>query len=259
MIRNSNIEWTGPTWNPWQGCVKKSPGCKNCYMYREKRRWGQDPAAVVRSAVVTFNKPIQLQREVEAGKRQGIDRLVFTCSWSDWFNPEADAWRDEAWDVIRRTPELYYQILTKLPQRIGNNLPLYWDEIKSRIWLGVSVETSEYLWRADYLSQFAPAVRFVSMEPLLGPVNLVEISDSIDWVIAGGESGEDARRFNPDWARVVRDDCARLGIAFFLKQLGMAWAKENGLPGKAGKPDEWPEDLRVRQFPVGIEELVAVR
>jgi len=259
MIKNSNIEWTGPTWNPWQGCTKKSPGCKNCYMYREKRRWGQDPAVVVRSSAATFNKPLKLQREVEAGKRQGVDRLVFTCSWSDWFNPEANGWRDEAWDIVRRTPGLMYQVLTKLPERIEGNLPPYWDEIKSRIWLGASVENADYLWRAEYLTRFDPVVRFLSMEPMIGPVSLSDaVLDGIDWVIVGGESGTQARRFNPDWARQVRDDCARTDTAFFLKQMGTVWARESKLGGrsKAGKPDQWPEDLRVRQMPLEIEAAV---
>jgi protein gp37 len=109
-------------------------------MYRDKKRYGQDPATVVRSASATFLKPLKWQREVERGIRTGHDRLVFTCSWSDWFIEEADNWRPEAWDIVRATPGLIYQILTKRPERIADHLPSFWQEIRVRCWLGTSIE-----------------------------------------------------------------------------------------------------------------------
>src|ERR1700728_2917718 len=105
QIDRSKIAWCGPTWNPWRGCIKVSPGCKNCYMYRDKKRYGQDPYTPVRSAVQTFNKPLKWQREVREGKRVGHDRLVFTCSWSDWFIKESDPWRGDAWSIVRQCPD----------------------------------------------------------------------------------------------------------------------------------------------------------
>src|SRR3990167_11527130 len=108
MSDKTHINWTEATWNPWHGCIKVSPGCKNCYMYREKNRYGQDPAVVVRSKPATFNAPLKWKEPAR----------VFTCSWSDFFIKQADPWRDEAWDIIYQTPHLTYLILTKRPERI---------------------------------------------------------------------------------------------------------------------------------------------
>ena len=113
MAENSKIQWTDHTWNPWQGCRKVSPGCLNCYMYRDKKRYGQDPATVVRSKPPTFNKPLKWHDPAK----------VFVCSWSDFFIEDADEWRDDAWEIMRRTPHLTYQILTKRPRNIKDRLP----------------------------------------------------------------------------------------------------------------------------------------
>lgn len=218
MIKNSAIEWTGPTWNCWQGCKKKSPGCKNCYMYRDKRRYGQEPSVVVRSKPNTFNKPLKLQKEVNQGKRIAYqDKLVFTCSWSDFFNPEADKWRLEAWEIIRQCPDLIFQILTKLPERINDHLPPFWNEIKDRCWIGTSIENQDYLHRIDYLEQTDVSLRFLSLEPLLGPIPNLYLSD-IDWVIVGGESGPNARPMDERWVRQIKDQCIAYVIPFFYKQ-----------------------------------------
>ena len=123
VLDSSGIQWTGTTWNPWIGCMKKSPGCKNCYMYRQMTRYKKDPKVVKRTSNGTFYKPLKLNKEVDKGIRTGNDRLVFTCSWSDWFNEEADDWRLDAWGVIRDSPNHTFQILTKLPERIQGNLP----------------------------------------------------------------------------------------------------------------------------------------
>ena len=273
QIDRSKIEWTGPTYNPWQGCTKKSAGCKNCYMYRDKYRYGQDPTKCVRSAPATFNKPLKWQREVEAGVRNGQDCLVFTCSWSDFFNEEADPWRDEAWEIIRRCPGLQFQILTKLPERISDHLPTFWNEIKARCWMGTSVENQENDWRIGELMAVDAPIRFLSIEPQIGPIDLsfeplameyvenipVGLSGGgmgIEWVIVGGESGPDARPFHEEWATSICDQCDAAGVAFFLKQYGSN-------PMRGGKPivfkdrmfggdiNEWPESLRIRQFPKG--------
>lgn len=255
-VKNSAIEWTGPSWNPWQGCVKKTieidgaiklrEECRNCYMYRDKKRYGQKPQIVVRSKPPTFNKPLNVQREVKEGKRTNLqDRLVFTCSWSDWFNPEADEWRPEAWGIVRRCPGLIFQVLTKLPQRALDHLPPFWDEIKGRIWIGASCGYQPaYDEMLPELLKIDAAVRFLSMEPLLGPVDLQwcdwcgrfgrhdceggyrwaktidQDQVGIDWVIGGGESGPGARATDLEWARSIRDQCAEAGIPFFWKQWG---------------------------------------
>jgi protein gp37 len=208
MSDRTSIGWTDATWNPWHGCTKVSPGCAHCYMFRDKTRYGQNPELVVRSKT-TFNDPLKWREP----------KRVFTCSWSDWFHEAADAWRAEAWDIIRRTPHLTYQILTKRPERIQGNLPwgMYGDPWPN-VWLGTSVENQRFAYRARVISTIPAAVRFVSAEPLLGPVSLP--LGGIHWVIAGGESGPDCRPMREEWARSLRDQCAEYGVAFFLKQLG---------------------------------------
>jgi protein gp37 len=220
-IDRSAIEWCGPTWNPWQGCIKVSPGCKNCYMYRDKRRYGKDPKKVVRSAAATFDKPLRWQREVEAGRRRGQDRFVFTCSWSDWFIEQADGWRDDAWAIVRRCRGLIFLILTKRVDRIAGNLPSYWDEIKDRCYIGVSVEDQEWADKRRESFRAVPApVKFVSYEPAVGPVDWTGW-EFVQQIISGGESGGiDARFSHPNWHRTTRDFCVPRGIAYFFKQHG---------------------------------------
>jgi protein gp37 len=217
MGRSSAIEWTGATYNPWRGCDKVSPGCAHCYMFREQRRYGRNPDVVVRAADATFYAPLRWQ---EPG-------LVFTCSWSDWFHEDADRWRADAWDVIRRTPHLTYQILTKRPERALEQLPDDWGDGWPNVWMGVSIENRRFVHRADQLRQIPAAVRFISAEPLLGPLAAELDLDAIDWLIAGGESGPGHRRMDPDWVRDLRDACLDSGSAFFLKQLG-GWPDKRG-------------------------------
>jgi protein gp37 len=112
-------------------------------MFTAKRRFGQDPTKVHRSADATFYAPLKWQSEIISGKRVGQGQFGFTCSWSDWWINEADPWRDDAWTVIRQCPDLIFQILTKRPQRIADHLPDFWDEIRDRVWLGISAENQE--------------------------------------------------------------------------------------------------------------------
>lgn len=290
MGANSGITWTGATYNPWQGCVKKTieidgkiklrEECRNCYMYREKKRYGKNPAIVVRSSPATFNAPLKWQKEIDEGKRSklGLSRLVFTCSWSDFFNPEADEWRPEAWRIIRLCPDLIFQILTKLPQRALDHLPPFWEEIEGRVHMGVSAgyqEAAEEM--IPHLLAIPARIRFLSCEPLLGPLDLRKWllkwqpvgfgpgeddwdfdavpSEQIHWIIAGGESGPNARPTNHAWIRSLKRQCAEADVPFFVKQLGSVWAKEAGVfrqDDKGHKPEYWPEDLRVREFPVEV-------
>lgn len=291
MGARSAIQWTDRTWNPWHGCQHVSAGCDHCYMFSEKRRYGDDPEKVVRSKT-TFHAPLKWERELAAsGKRA----LVFTCSWSDFFIRDADSWRPAAWDIIRRTPHLTYQVLTKRPARIERCLPPDWGPTGyPNVWLGVSVEdqaTAEA--RIPLLVETPAVVRFVSNEPQLGRVDLTRLElrkpahpfdphlslnaltghiagpdDMTDmrvqWVIVGGESGSGARPFSLEHARSLVQQCRDAGVAVFVKQLGK-WpsvARSDALTrdpnyrlpllhAKGGDPAEWPEDLRVREFPEG--------
>jgi len=210
MAEKTAIEWTDSTWNPWVGCLKVSPGCKQCYMYRDQERYGNDPKIVRRTGTSTFNSPLKWAKH----------RKVFTCSWSDFFIESADEWRGDAWNIIRRTPHLTYQILTKRPENIYDRLPDDWGIGWPNVWLGVSVENSDYLWRAHDLSGVMAAVRFVSYEPALGPVDFSPYFPAIQWVISGGESGYHPRPAKQEWFEAVRDQCANAGVSYFHKQNG---------------------------------------
>ncbi len=251
---DTSIQWTNKTWNPWHGCHKISPGCKNCYMFSDKKRYGQDPNVVVRSKT-TFNAPL----------KWADPALVFTCSWSDWFIEEADEWREEARDIILRTPHLIYQILTKRPERAPRWIPQVPDP---NVWLGVSVEDVKYgLPRIDMLRELPAAVRFLSIEPLLEDVGQLDLT-GIHWVIIGGESGPGARGLNLSWVESMVAQCKAAGVACFVKQLGAKPFEIVGhgffyaAPGhnnpvkyhqfkdhKGGDITEWPKELQVREFP----------
>jgi protein gp37 len=213
VAESTSIPWTDRTWNPWRGCRKVSPGCANCYMFRDQERYGLDPRRVVRTK--TWGNPPRWQREAEAAGRV---LPVFSCSWSDWFIAEADPWRDEAWALVRRCPNLLFQILTKRPERIASHLPADWGRGYHNVWLGVSVEDRKHgLPRVDALRPIPAALRFLSIEPLLEDLGALDLT-GIGWVIVGGESGPGYRPMDHAWVRSLRDQCAAAGVAFFFKQ-----------------------------------------
>jgi protein gp37 len=207
------ISWNDTSWNPWEGCNKVSPGCKHCYMYTMLRAWGRDPA-VVRRTKTTWRQPYTWERKAVAA---GQPKRLFTCSLSDWFHPNADPWRDEAWRVITGCPHVVFQILTKRPERIADHLPADWGEGYPNVWLGVSVENNDYLGRVDTLRKIPARLRFISAEPLLGPLTDLDLT-GIHWLIAGGESGPGFRPMNLDWARELRDRAVAERVAFFYRQ-----------------------------------------
>jgi len=246
MGQRSAIEWTESTWNPWMGCEKVSPGCAHCYMYREQRQYGHDPD-VIRRSKTKFYDPL----------RWAEPRLVFTCSWSDWFHPAADRWRDEAWEIVQATPHLTYQILTKRPEFVEERLPVDWGDGYANVWLGVSVENSRFTWRAQVLRELPAVVRFVSAEPLLGSLfsdegkrQVLDLTD-IDWLIVGGESGPGARRMKLEWALELSEACNMWATAFFMKQLGTVAARElQARDRKGGDIGVFPPELRRREMPL---------
>ncbi len=221
MGKKSNISWTDATWNPWRGCRKVSTGCKHCYMFRQQKQYGRDPHTVVRSKT-TFRDPLKWREP----------QKVFVCSWSDFFIEEADdGWRAEAWDVMRQAPQHTYILLTKRPERIIECLPGDWSTGWPNVWLGVSVEDQTVAdERIPVLLGVPAAVRWLSCEPLLGPINLgllgavpgscpySLVSERIHWVVAGGESGPGHRPMDMAWARSLRDQCEEGGMPFFFKQ-----------------------------------------
>lgn len=212
MGKKTGISWTHSTQNFWKGCHKVSPGCKNCYMFREMRQYGLDLNVVTRTK--TWGNPIKWNREAE---KEAKSRLIFTCSWSDFFIEEADPWREEAWKVIRETPWLQWQILTKRIHRVKECLPKDWGEGYENVWLGVSIETAEYNDRADQLREIPAHIRFISAEPLIDSLTGLNLKN-IHWLIAGGESGPDFRHMDTDWVRELRDLCNKFDVAFYYKQ-----------------------------------------
>lgn len=193
-----------------------SPGCRNCYMFADHFRFGLDPETVVRTK--TLKAPLRWQNSL---KHQSVSEMVFemvfTCSWSDWFHEAADDWRNEAWDVVRRCPNLIFQILTKRADMIADRLPADWGAGYPNVWLGVSIESDKFTERAERLKRIPAAVRFVSAEPLLGPLPSLDLA-GIDWLIVGGESGHLFRAMNLDHARDLRDKAIAANVAFFYKQ-----------------------------------------
>lgn len=242
MGKLSEIQWTDGTWNPWHGCKKVSPGCLYCYMYRDKERYGQSPTTVLRSKTM-FNEPLKWKE----------GKLIFTCSWSDWFIDEADGWREEAWDVIRQTPQNTYQILTKRPERIKEHLPIYFNSL-SNVWIGVSIEGEEQMERLEYLKDL-PCTTFASFEPLISPIKWDKRMDALDWCIIGGESGNDIgkyryRKAELEWMLNLIDGAKSAGVPCFVKQLGTYQAKQLDLKDRhGGNFEEFPEEFKVREFP----------
>jgi len=245
----SSIEWCNYTWNPWQGCAKITDGCKNCYMFRDKRQYGQEPTKVVRSKSPTFNKPYKWNEP----------SLVFTCSWSDFFIEDADEWRDEAWEIIRNTPHLTYQILTKRPERILDNLPDDWGDGYSNVWLGVSIENSATKHRLNTLANVPAKLRFISAEPLIERIDLSNefdiLTNKYSWLIIGAESGNDngLSKYRPcelEWLEYLVEIGFETDTAPFVKQLGTHLSKKLELRDRhARNIDEFPENLKFREYP----------
>ena len=207
------IAWTEHTWNPWRGCTKISPGCAHCYMFTAQERWGRDPSVVVRTS--TWRDPIRWEFDAHIHNRRA---RVFTCSWSDWFHEDADPWRDEAWAIVRSCPHLDFQILTKRHERIAEHLPADWGPGGyANVWLGVSIENDRFTHRADTLRRIPAVVRFLSAEPLLGPLPSLDLT-GIDWLIVGGESGPGYRPMHLDWVRALQARATMHRTAFFFKQ-----------------------------------------
>jgi protein gp37 len=227
--KNSAIEWTHHTFNPWWGCLKVSPACKHCYAETFARRVGIDvwgsraPRRFFADA--HWRDPLKWNDEAtDAGTRS----RVFCASMADVFEARSDLdpWRDKLWTLIDQTPNLDWLLLTKRPQHIGSLVP--WGKKWPRnIWLGTTVENQKYAdIRIPQLLDHPAICRFLSCEPLLGPLDLspwVRRKNQLHWVIAGGESGALARPMHPDWARDLRDQCNDHDVAFHFKQWGH-WA-----------------------------------
>lgn len=226
MAKDSAIEWTHHTFNPWWGCTKVSPGCKHCYAEAFARRIGRDNwgARATRRFFGDAHWREPLKWNAEAA-RAGVRRRVFCASMADVFEARHDLvpHRERLWRLVGETPALDWLLLTKRPERVLAAVP-WGKKWPANVWVGVTAENQRWAQkRIPILLDFPAAVRFLSCEPLLGPLDLrqwLNGSRRVDWVIAGGESGHGARPMNPEWARHIRNQCLAAGVPFHFKQWG---------------------------------------
>ena len=245
MGDKSGIEWTDATWNPTTGCDRVSPGCDNCYALALAARLKAMGAKAYQNdggerSGPGFALTIHLDR-LDQPRRWRKPRMVFVNSMSDLFHSAlSPAFIKSVLDVIVETPQHTYQVLTKRPRRMHT---IMWGYLGAappppNLWLGVSIESRDFLWRLASLRHTFAATRFVSFEPLLEDIGQVDMT-GIDWVIAGGESGPRRRPFDKAWARSIRDQCQAAGVPFFYKQGSSQWAgKDRELDGRTW--DEFP-------------------
>lgn len=242
MAENSKIGWTDHTHNFWWGCHKVSEECRFCYISGIMRRGGYEP---FNGPMKTKNwaKPRQWNR---AAAETGTRLRIFTCSMSDFFHPGADAWRPDAWKVIRDAPNLDWLVLTKRPELIADRLPSDWGAGYQNVWLGVTAGCSSSLQRVETLLSVPAAIRFVSAEPLLEEIDLSPFLSEIDWVITGCEQARRGKRriMELDWVRSIHRQCRAAGVAHFFKQY---YKDEVGTPVEDGMLDgkkcqAWPRD-----------------
>ena len=214
MAAKSAIEWTESTWNPLTGCTKVSPGCKYCYAERMAKRLKAMRHPNYANGFELTEHPQTLVTPLQWKRPQ----VIFVNSMSDLFHRDvSESFVQDVFHTMNRANWHRYQVLTKRSERLLSlNLRLPWAP---HIWMGVSVETSDYTFRIDHLRQTNAFLKFLSIEPLLAPLPNLDLED-IDWVIVGGESGPKVRPMNADWVRDIRDQCRAAGIPFFFKQWG---------------------------------------
>jgi protein gp37 len=222
MADNSAIEWTEATWNPVTGCDQISPGCAHCYAKTFAERWRGVPDHPYEQG---FDLRLWAER-IDQPLRWKRSRQIFVNSMSDLFHPDVpDEFIAEVFATMIEADWHVFQILTKRPERLielADELP--WPP---HVWMGVSIENRRFVHRADLLREVPAAIRFISAEPLLGPLEGLDLTD-IHWLIAGGESGPGHRPIREEWVLDLRDRCEGEDVAFFFKQWGGARPKSNG-------------------------------
>lgn len=228
MSTNSSIEWTESTWNPLTGCTKISPGCKHCYAERMAMRLKAMGKENYRNGFKLTMHENAVEKPLEWKKPQ----VIFVNSMSDLFHKDVPLeFIQRVFDVMKRAHWHQFQVLTKRSERLAELSPyLEWTD---NIWMGVSVETEKYTFRIDDLRKTGAKIKFLSVEPLLGPIQKMNLKE-ISWVIVGGESGPGARPLEKEWVTSIRDQCLRTKVPFFFKQWGGVQKKKAGrlLEGK---------------------------
>lgn len=238
-MAQSSIEWTESTWNPLTGCTKVSPGCKFCYAERmAKRLQGMGQRRYTNGFELTLHEDV-LELPFSWKKPQ----LIFVNSMSDMFHKDVPAWFiHRTFDVMRRASWHQFQVLTKRSERLLEMSPsIDWPD---NVWMGVSVESQDYAFRIDHLRKTGAAVKFLSLEPLLGPLPRLDLRGII-WAIVGGESGPGARPMELEWVLEIKAQCRKARVPFFFKQWGGVNKKKAGrlLQGRT-----WDELPRIPEF-----------
>jgi len=236
-MSKSNIEWTESTWNPVTGCNKVSAGCKNCYAEVMARRLKAMGQSNYKNGFELTLQPQMLQKPLHWKKPQ----VIFVNSMSDLFHKQVShKYIQKVFRVMNKAHWHHFQILTKRSERLVElDKYLHWT---NNIWMGVSVENLDVIERISHLSQTNAFIKFLSLEPLLGPLPELNL-DSIDWVIVGGESGRKARPIKKEWVVDIRDQCQCEGVPFFFKQWGGINKKKNGRILEGETWDELPVEL----------------
>ena len=230
----TKIEWTDATWNPVRGCTKISPGCKHCYAERFAERFRGVPGHPFEQGFDLRLVPGKLDEPLRVKKPQRI----FVNSMSDLFHEEVPVeFIQQVFDVMNKANWHEYQVLTKRAERLEDlNGVIKWAP---HIWMGVSVENTDYVWRIDHLRRTGAHVKFLSIEPLISPIGKLNLR-GIDWVIVGGESGPGARPMKKEWVIDIRDQCMESDVAFFFKQWGGVFKKRTGRELEGRTWDEMP-------------------
>jgi protein gp37 len=256
----TSIEWVrngdgsqGVTWNPTTGCDRTSPGCDHCYaltLAKRLKAMGQakyqndgDPRTSGPGFGLTLHDDV-----VDLPRRWRGPRTVFVNSMSDLFHQDVPlGFIRRVFDTMAATPQHTYQVLTKRSRRLADVAgELEWP---ANVWMGVSIESDRYVFRARDLRRVDAAVRFLSLEPLLGPLPSLELK-GIDWVIVGGESGKAARPMDTEWVRYIRDRCTETDVRFFFKQAGSTLAREWSMTDPKGHTlHELPHEFQIREMP----------
>lgn len=222
MSASSEIEWTEATWNPVTGCTKLSAGCKHCYAERMARRLQAMGQANYRNGFAVTLHPHMLELPLTWKK----PRMIFVNSMSDLFHVKVPLeFIRQVFEVMHRADWHTFQVLTKRSARLLEVGPLL--EWPANVWMGVSVENSDCTFRIDHLRQTGACIKFLSLEPLIGPLPKLNLC-GINWVIVGGESGPGARPMSPDWVADIRDQCVVADVPFFFKQWGGTRKKKAG-------------------------------
>lgn len=271
MADNTSIQWTDVTWNPTTGCDRVSPGCDNCYaLTMAKRLKGMGSAKYQRDGDPRTSGPgfglTVHPSAVNLPLKWRVPKMVFVNSMSDLFHARVPrSWTADIFAVMAAAPRHTFQVLTKRPNRALRMLndPAFAEQVKDRaagkglltwiwplphVWLGTSIESDDYMWRADDLRQTGAAIRFLSLEPLLGPLSSLDLT-GIHWVIVGGESGSGARPCELGWIEDIVNQCHEAEVPVFVKQFGSVLGRQFGAGPKGGDMERWPAYLQHRHFP----------